>query len=257
MRLIKVATLIAILMAMVVGGVHRMSRQGHRNEIDSLLKRLSLVVAKEGNNVFTTAPSIETQQDVHDSLLRIADQTPELRSEVIEALLRVLEDPEAGKEAPVAYRWTTAVNVIGELRATEAIDILIKNLNRTGENGLVSSIHYHPVARALAKIGEPAIPQLIEVLSSSDEDISYQAELAIVNMGEPAKAKMQEALFQGDAGTRGRAALVLAWIGGEDSRATIEGAFARERDPAVLKELEAALREMHRVWGGAESRTIR
>lgn len=254
MRLIRITTHITIIVVMFVGCATHVNNhtkeQSHRDEIDSLLKSLLQVDAKDGNTTITTAPSIQTQQDVHDSLLRIANQTSGSRSEVVEALLQVLEDPQAREESPIAYRWTIAVDVLGELKAVEAIDILIKNLDRTGQPGVCISLSYHPVARALAKIGEPAVPQLIEVLSSSsDEDIRSQAEVAIVNVGEPAIPEMQEVLYQGDARTRGRAALVLAWIGGKDTGTLIKDAMAREKDPEVLKKLKDALRELHSRWG--------
>src|SRR6185503_6488446 len=99
MRLIRMAAHITIIVAMFVGctthGNNNAEAQSHRDDIDSLLKSLLQVDTKEGNRTVTEAPSIQTQQDVHDSLLTIANQTPESRSEVVEALLQVLEDPQA------------------------------------------------------------------------------------------------------------------------------------------------------------------
>lgn len=261
MRFIKVATLIAIFVTMAIGCAtnvnNRMNVQNHRDDIDSLLKKLLPVKTEEGGTVVIEGPSIETQRDVHDSLLRIANQTPESRSEVIEALLQILEDPQSREGNPIAYRWTTAVEALGELRATEAIDILIKNLDQTGQNDEVISKNYRPVAQSIATIGEPAIPQLIGALSHSNEVIRFEAASTLASIGRPASGKVQEALHKGNARTRGMAAWALAWIGGEDARTAIKRAIAREKDREALKELKDALREMRRVWGGTGTRRRR
>jgi PBS lyase HEAT-like repeat len=254
MQLNRAQAFLAVTVVMLVGCTTQINSgaktQSLRNDIDSLLKRLIPVDTNEGGMTGKAVPSIETQQNVHDSLLSIAGQTPEARAEVIEALLQVMEDPQARGESSIDYRWTVAVDVLGELKATEAIDLLIKNLDQTGQNDVCISLSYHPVARALARIGEPAIPQLMEVwANSSNDEIRHQAEVALVNIGEPAKAKMQEALYQGDVRARGRAAWVLAWIGGKDAGTVIKDAIVRESDPGVLKELKGALREVYSRWG--------
>src|SRR5215213_1002311 len=57
-------------------------------------------------------------------LLSIAGRSPEMRGEVIKALLGVLDDPHA------AYRtWSDAAGLAGDLRATEAIDRLVERLD--------------------------------------------------------------------------------------------------------------------------------
>ena len=80
MRLLKVAMPMALIIAMVVGCAtnvnSRMTVQSHRDEIDSLLKKLLHVNTKVGDMDVLAEPSIETRQDVHDALLRIANQAP-------------------------------------------------------------------------------------------------------------------------------------------------------------------------------------
>ena len=222
--------------------------QGHHSEISSLLNMLIPTETNEGAKIVVQSPSLETQQHVRDRLLQIANESPESRSQVIQAMIEILNDPKAGEEFIVAHRWTEAVYVLGELRAVEGIDILVKNLNKTGENGLVSSIHYRPVASAIAKIGEPPVPRLIEALSDEQLGIRHEAAITLSRIGRQAVPKLEEALHYGSAEAKGGAALALSWIGGKKARAAIEQALESENDQETLSKLRDAFKEMQRVW---------
>ena len=71
--------------------------------------------------------SYHLRQDVKKRLVQIAQQSTEGRQAVIEALINVVKDPKAKKEWPVARRWIIAVELLGYLRANEAISDLISN----------------------------------------------------------------------------------------------------------------------------------
>lgn len=241
--------------------------QDDRLEIDFLLARLMPVDKEATPNGFgLESPSLETQQRVLDTLLIIASKSEECRRQVVEAAVNVMSDPEAKEESSIAHRWLTAVYVLGELRATEAIDILVKNLDQTGQNGVIMSLHFHPVATALAKTGEPAIPRLIEALADENIDIRRQAASTLATIGgtpftyrdrshnrggetNTAFAMLVEALEFGGAEKKQWAALSLAWIGGKEAKGVLETALERETDPFALCKLREALTEMRRLWG--------
>ena len=90
-------------------------------------------------------------------------------------MLDVVEDPAAEDESPIADAWMAAVKVLGKLRATEALDVLVDHLDRTGQNGFLMSIHIRPVYSALVNMGEPAVPKLIEALSHPKRDVRMEA----------------------------------------------------------------------------------
>jgi hypothetical protein len=96
------------------------------------------------------------------------------------------------------------VRLLGDLRAREAVDALVTRLHLTGDCGVVFSISYRPVARAVQKIGEPAIPRLIEALSERRSTIFVLAASTLAEIGQPAVARLRETLRGGEA-PRGRA----------------------------------------------------
>ena len=53
--------------------------------------------------------------------------------------------------------------------------MLIDNLDRTGQNGLILSINIRPVYSALVNMGEPAASKLIEALSHPKRAVRMEA----------------------------------------------------------------------------------
>lgn len=219
-------------------------KQDHTVEIANLLRRLYPIETEDT----VKTPSLETRRNVETRLTYLAEQSPEGRTEVIQALIDVVKDSAAKREWPVARRWIMAVDLLGTLRATEAVEILISNLDHTGENGIMSSVHYQPVARALERIGKAAVPGLIQALASEQDEVRLQAEQTLASIGKPATSSLLDASFGNQAGVKGGAARVLAMLGGLETRQAIEHAIELEKTEERRKELRDALAEFNRRW---------
>ena len=90
----------------------------------------------------------------------------------------------------------TAVDVLGRLIATEAVDALVENLDRTGQNGIIMSIHIRPVYSALVRIGEPAVSKLISALSHPKPSIRREAAWALFAIQKNKAKAALEAAYQ-------------------------------------------------------------
>ncbi len=220
-------------------------QKDNTTEITALLRQL---MPKKNKDV-VTSPSAETWQNVETRLTEIAQESTGGRTEVIEALIRVVRDPAARAQWPVAHRWILAVDLLGDLRATESIDVLITNLDHTGENGITSSINIAPVGRALEKIGAPAVPGLIRALDSDQEEISLQAAQTLASIGKPALSALIDSLGAARHSIKSKAALVLSWIGGKEAKQAIERAIEKEEDNQTREQFKEALIEFHKRWG--------
>jgi len=177
------------------------------DEIVQLIQRLRRVTV--GNS--RSGPSPEDQSQVPEELLKIAGRSAESRAKVIDRLMDVVEDLSAREEWPIATRWMEAVMVLGQLKAVEAVDLLINNLDHSGQNGIALSINIDPPRRALAEIGEPAVPKLVEALTHPNHYI------------------------------RTRAAWILCEIEKERARDPIQAALEKETDEGVRCELQRTL----------------
>jgi hypothetical protein len=141
------------------------------DEITRLLQRLRRVESE----TMITGPSVEDQRQVPEKLLEIAARSEESRALVIDRLMDVVEDLSAKHEYPLATAWMKSVNLLGELKAIEAVEVLVNTLDHTGQTGIIVSIHRHPARTALVKIGEPAVPKLIEALAHAKPAIRTEA----------------------------------------------------------------------------------
>ncbi len=88
------------------------------------------------------------------------------RQDVISALLPIMDGTfSADVKRDVA-------KVLGEYRAVEAVDILVRNLDLELEprilKGLIKHADLYPISQALSKIGKPAIPALLARIAETD-----------------------------------------------------------------------------------------
>jgi HEAT repeat protein len=128
-------------------------------------------------------------------LLEIAGKSAESRAKVIDRMMDVVEDLSAKEEWPIATAWMTAVYVLGYLKATEAVDVLVNNLDHTGQNGITLSLSIHPVYNALVKIGEPVVPKLVEALAHPKHSIRSEAAWVLYSIQkERAKGAIEAAM---------------------------------------------------------------
>ena len=216
-----------------------------QHEIDSLLSTLVPAKTAERDASFFECIGPKTSH-VLDELLRISNKSPQARSQVIATLVRVLEKSPEYHGCIVSEPWTTAVYTLGDLKATEAINVMVRNLDETGS--LMVTLGYRPVLGAVVKIGEPAVPRLIEALDDERPWVRLEATSALTCIGQPAFGKLEEAMRNGSPEKKAGAALALAWMGRTESRLAIERAVKEETDPEALKKLKHVADEM-KSWG--------
>src|SRR5262249_36011729 len=184
------------------------------DEIMSLIHRLYRKITEQE----ITGPTLEEQEEIPKKILAIARESPESRAKVIDRLIDVVEDP-AAKEAPAfAEAWIDAVNILGKLKATEAINVLAENLDRTGQNGIIVSEGYAPVYSAMVRIGEPAVPRLIQALSDPKPSI------------------------------RTEAAWTLFAIHGQRAKDALESAYNSEQDEAIKCNIKIIIDRINGQW---------
>lgn len=140
----------------------------------------------------------------------LARESEESRAQVIRELTALVERSNAHLRltSGVHYdAWSFAVEMLGDLKATESLDALVSCIEcNDGTAGL--SFDRYPVLKAVVALGPAAVPKLTEALSNE----------------RPA--------------TRKFAALALGEIGGDEAKTSLQNALPAEKD----KEVETTIR---------------
>jgi hypothetical protein len=110
------------------------------------------------------------------------------------------------------YLWTHGASLLAELKATEALDLLIANINLTDGWSTTINEHHTPALVAILRIGQPAIPKL---------------QIVLTNDSLPAR--------------RHFAAFAIAYIGGSQARRALKSALLAESDPCLKKFRQVSL----------------
>jgi HEAT repeats len=110
------------------------------------------------------------------------------------------------------FTGAAAASLLASLKATEAIDILIRSLHLDAQGFI--SINHHPICSAIIQIGKPAVPKLIEALSNERPKI------------------------------RSESASALGSIGGDEAKKALEDALKTEGDESVRRVIAGTLTEM-------------
>ena len=150
---------------------------------------------------------------VVESLLTKARTSPACRAEVVQALIRAMgqaTDPTANQYENY-FLWHHGASLLADLKATEALDLLIANITLT--DGWSIQLSHYPALVAIREMGTPAIPKLQIVLRNDS-----------------------------DAARRQFAALCIAYIGSGQARRSVLSALPGERDQCVKKFLEISLK---------------
>lgn len=143
--------------------------------------------------------SIDKKERDHarNELRSLAKESDESREQVIRTLIELVEQSNERSRltSGVHYdAWSFAVELLGELKATESIDALIACIDcNDGIEGL--SLTHHPALKAIITIGPAAIPRLTEALRNAPPETRRYSALALGMISEPeAKAALESAL---------------------------------------------------------------
>lgn len=137
------------------------------------------------------------------SLLDYAKRSSKCRRQVIDVLMSAMDKPDLDSSRDF-FLWHYGSSLLVDLRATEAIDLLVKHLDFTDDTSI--NVSHYPAMGALIGMGPLAIPTLGADLSRTSNP-----------------------------GRQLRAVFCISQIGGVRAIATLKQALSLHHDPCVNK----------------------
>lgn len=142
---------------------------------------------------FSSKQRFRELEEARTRLMNSAKLSTTCREAVIGAVMKAMDKPQLD-----IYRdfnlWRYGSHLLGDLNATESLDLLIRNLNFT--DGSSINVSHYPAMEGVMKIGRPAIPKLGAALrQNSDITYRYNAIFCIAQIGGPqATAELRTAI---------------------------------------------------------------
>lgn len=151
-------------------------------------------------------------------LLSNSRRSEKCRKEVVSALMSAMDKPSLDfTHDTTSYNlWLYGADLLGDLKAAEALDLLISHLSLT-DRFFSTSMNHQPALRGVIKMGRMAIPKLTKVL-----------------------------LHGPDPRMRHAAVYCIATIGGPDAVRSLKEAFSSESDNCVSKFIRVSLESFDR-----------
>lgn len=152
-------------------------------------------IANEIRHLASGEPS--KVQRARATLFNKSGESQECRNEIIRAVMNAMDRPnlDFNRDNNAYFLWLYGSSLLGDLKAADAIDLLIAHLNLT--NGYFnSSMNHQPALKGLLKMGSIALPKLSEALRHNpDPKIRYSAIYCIASIGGmPAVIFLKDAL---------------------------------------------------------------
>lgn len=130
-------------------------------------------------------------------LISHSKRSSECRAEVIGVIMHSMDKPDLDfdGDANSYYLWRYGSELLGELKASEALDLLISHLDSHTKT-FSSSMSHMPALRGVIEMGPMALPKLDTTLKGNpDPKMRHAAVYCIATIGGPSAIKsLQEAL---------------------------------------------------------------
>ncbi len=135
--------------------------------------------------LFQQLQSPERADRAAEQLLKLGNADPEARKYLAGHLPAIIEKGPSDRQP-----WNSAVQLAGELKITGAVPSLVKWIGLPSSGTLTLSgwerLENNSAAKALVKVGDPAIPAVVNALKRGDLKTRWDAVLVLDNIGSAA-----------------------------------------------------------------------
>lgn len=130
-------------------------------------------------------------QRAHNTFIKAAGKSAGCKQQIVSLIMQAMDKPglDIRRNQGDYYLWREGSTLLGELKATEALDLLILHMGMSDGEWSVSMVH-QPALGGIIEMGPIAIPKLRVVLGSQDPAMRHNAVYCIAQIGGPAAVRV-------------------------------------------------------------------
>jgi len=146
--------------------------------------------------VVSLSQQYDEAQLAQNTLRESAKVSSECRQMVVTAVMKAMDKPnlDISRHQAEANLWREGARLLGDLKATESLDLLLSHITMT-DGGWSSTMTHQPALGGIIRMGPLAIPKLASLLRNNDSDTRHYASYCIASIGGlSARQALQNAL---------------------------------------------------------------
>ena len=123
-------------------------------------------------------------QSAQDLLRQSAKRSSACRKQTIAAVMKAMDKPDLdiSRDQASANLWREGSLLLGDLRATESLDLLLSHIKMTDGEWSTTMTH-QPALEGIIRIGPAAIPKLKNLLRNEDWQSRHYAVFCLASIG--------------------------------------------------------------------------
>ena len=143
------------------------------------------------NSIKLLGESYNEAQRAHATLIKAAGKSARCRQQIISSIMEAMDKPglDIRRNQGDYYLWREGSTLLGELKATEALDLLISHMGMSDGEWSVTMVH-QPALGGIIEMGPIAIPKLRVILGSQDPATRHNAVYCIAQIGGPSALRV-------------------------------------------------------------------
>jgi hypothetical protein len=130
--------------------------------------------------------SYNEAQSAHTTFIKAAGKSARCKQQIVSSIMQAMSKSglDIRRNQGDYYLWREGSTLLGELKATEALDLLISHMGMSDGEWSVSMVH-QPALGGIIEMGPIAIPKLRVMLGSQDPATRHDAVYCIAQIGGP------------------------------------------------------------------------
>ena len=153
---------------------------------NGLSTRECISEANLDKTLFSLSQQYDEAQVAQNTLRESCSVSPECRLRIVVAMIKAMDKPslDISTSESDANLWREGATLLGDLKATESLDLLLSHITMTDGSWSTTMTH-QPALSGIIRMGSVAVPKLERLLRNKDWETRHSATFCLAYIGGP------------------------------------------------------------------------